>query len=96
MQSILDGRTSLSAVQQRVLTVLDDQAGAEVVAHVSGVAVSRGVLRIETEEPAVLYDLRLRWEERILRLAQRELADLGIRRVRFALARGQGDAPTGR
>ena len=96
VQSLLDGRTSLTAVQQRVLTVLDEQAGAEVVAHIASVGVSRGVLRIETEEPAVLYDLRLRWEERILRLVQRELPDLGVRRVRFALARAQGEAPTGR
>ncbi len=95
MQSLLESRTSLSAVQQQVLAVLDGGIGAKVVGHITTVAVSRGVLRVETEEPTVLYDLRLRWADRILQLVQRGLPSLGIRRVRFALARGQGRAPAG-
>jgi hypothetical protein len=70
--------------------MLEEQAGSGLLDHVSSVAVSRGVLRVETPEPAVLYDVRLRWEQHILKLVETHLPELGIHTVRFALARRQG------
>ena len=96
VESLLESRTRLSAVQVRLLEVLDDGAGGDLVSHITAVRLTRGVLRVETSEPAVLYDLRLRWQEKILRLVQRSLPDLKVDKVRFALARGQGKPPVGR
>ncbi len=90
VKAALEARTKLSVLQRRLLGMLEEQAGGELLDHVTLVEVNRGVLRVETAEPAVLYDLRLRWEQRILELVDTHLPEMGIHTVRFALAKRQG------
>jgi hypothetical protein len=96
VRAALEARTKLSTLQRRVLSMLDEEAGGELLDHVTSVEVNRGVLRVESSEPAVLYDLRLRWEQRILGLVDTHLPELGIHTVRFALAKRQGGSQPGR
>jgi hypothetical protein len=96
VKAALEARTKLSTLQRRLLAMLEEQAGGELLDHVTTVEVSRGTLRVETAESAVLYDLRLRWEQRILGLVDAHLPELGIHTVRFALAKGQSGSRPGR
>ena len=90
MRAALEARAKLSTLQRRLLSMLEEEVGGELLDHLSALEVKRGILRVETAEPAVLYDLRLRWEQRILGLVDAHLPELGIHAVRFALAKGQG------
>ncbi|MBN1510136.1 MAG: hypothetical protein JW955_25035 [Sedimentisphaerales bacterium] len=86
-KGVLEGRSRLSCVERRLLAVLDEEGGAELVDRVVGLGLKRGVLRIETGDGVTVYELRLRWEQRLLRAVQKELPEVGVHAVRFALAK---------
>jgi hypothetical protein len=90
VRAVLQERTKLSELQRKLLEVLDEEAGDELLAHVGILNVRKGVLVVETAEAAVLYSLRLRWEQRLLQVVQKRLPNLGIHAVRFALAKRRG------
>ena len=55
--------------------------------------VRAGVLRLEVDTPAMAYDLRLRWEQRLLGLLEDRLPGRGVFEVKFIARPG---AQTGR
>lgn len=96
VRAALEARTRLSTMQRRLLGMLEEQAGSELLEHVMALEVRQGILRFETAEPAILYDLRMRWEQRLLGLVDAYLPELGIHGVRFVLAKRQHDSRPGR
>jgi hypothetical protein len=95
VRRILEDQSRLSACQRRVLQILDDEGGLALLNHVTGTGLRRAVLRIEVSEPAVLYELRLRWEQRLLAALQEKAPELGVQAVRF-MAAGQEGKPRSR
>jgi hypothetical protein len=69
--------------RQRVAQVLEEVIGAPLMSQAGVADVRGGVLTLVAAEPAVTYQLRMRWEQAILGLAGREVPDLGIHTVRF-------------
>ena len=88
-KGVLEGRLRLSSVERRLLAVLHEEGGAELVDRIESLGLKRGVLRIETGDGVSVYDLRLRWEQRLLRAVHEGLPEAGVRAVRFALAKRQ-------
>ncbi len=87
---VLTDRAVLSELQGRLLDLLEQQAGPDLLEHVTSVGIKQGILKLETAEPAVLYDLRIRWQQRVLHLVNAYMPELGIREVRFTLAKRAG------
>ena len=75
------------AWKQRLLAVLEEHAGPGLLSSVQGLEARRGELRLEVSEPAVRYELGLRWEQRLLALLRSELPAAGITAVRFVPGR---------
>jgi hypothetical protein len=73
--------------KRRLAAFLEEHAGPELMSKVEGFEVRRGELRLETAEPAVRYELGLRWEQRLLALLRTQLPSAGITAVRFVPAR---------
>ena len=93
MRAIVASRTRLSALQQRLLVILGEEGGSQLLDQVGALRVNGGTLRIEVADPVALYDLRLRWQGRLLEAVQRRLPEAGVCAVRFVLARrGRGGA----
>jgi hypothetical protein len=78
------------AWKRRLVAVLEEHAGPELLSKVEGFEVRRGELRLETAEPAVRYELGLRWEQRLLAVLRTQLPSAGITAVRFVPARNSG------
>jgi hypothetical protein len=70
------------AWRRRLVAVLEQHAG-EVLNHASILGVRDGVLRLHVAEPAMMYKLRLAWEQRLLELLQAQLPGSGIHTIRF-------------
>jgi len=92
VRSLLESRARLSALQQDILQVLSEEGGAKLLDQVTTIRIKRGVLQIETGDAVALYDLRLRWEQRILRAVKEQLPGIGVQAIRFALAGNGGRA----
>lgn len=83
-QDILgSGQLAGPAWKSRLLEVLEEHAGPALLDHAEPLTVRNGILTLGVEEPAVLYHLRLQWEQRILQLVQSGLPEAGISAVRF-------------
>lgn len=79
------------AWRRRLLAVLDEYAGSELLNHASIVGVRDGVLRLHVAEPAMMYKLRLAWEQRLVEILRTQLPSAGIHGIRFTA----GPMPTG-
>lgn len=79
------------AWRRRLVAVLEGHAGGELLNHAMIVGVRSGVLRLHVAEPALMYKLRLAWEQRLLDLLRTQLPDSGIHTIRFT----SGPAPQG-
>lgn len=86
-----DEQAAGPAWRRRLVAVLDEHAGGELLDHASIVGVRAGVLRLHVAEPALMYKLRLAWEQRLLELLRTQLPDSGIHTIRFTA----GPAPAG-
>ncbi len=75
------------AWKQRLMEVLEEHAGPGLLSRVQGLEARRGELRLEVSEPAVRYELGLRWEQRLLALLRSRLPSAGITAVRFVPGR---------
>jgi hypothetical protein len=71
------------AWRRRLVAVLEEHAGDELLNHASIVGVRSGVLRLHVAEPALMYKLRVAWEQRLLTLLRTQLPDSGIHTIRF-------------
>ena len=71
------------AWRRQLVGVLEAHAGGELLKHATIVGVRGGVLRLHVAEPALMYSLRLKWEQRLIALLRSELPDAGIFSVRF-------------
>lgn len=90
---IMENRTRLSVLQQKLLAILGEEGGSELLDQVGTLRVSGGTMQIEVADPVALYDLRLRWQGRLLKAMQSRLPEAGVCAVRFRLARhGRGEA----
>lgn len=79
--------SSMPSWRRRVLKVLAEHAGPELLDLVSPVSLRDGVLTLAATEPAATYRLRLEWEQRLLRLLQTQVPAAGIVAVRFVAGR---------
>ena|SRR5687767_7692145 len=77
------GQLSGPAWKSRLLEALEEHAGVDLLDHAEPLSVRNGILTFGVLEPAVLYHLRLQWEQRILQLVQSGLPEAGISAVRF-------------
>ncbi|HOB74432.1 MAG TPA: DciA family protein [Phycisphaerae bacterium] len=75
------------AWKRRLIGVLEEHAGPELLSRVEGIEVRRGVLRLQVAEPAVRYELGLRWEQRLRAVLQAQLPEAGVIAVRFVTSR---------
>lgn len=89
-QKLLEKQAKVCAQDRRLLALLEQEAGSGLGEHVAGLRLTRGVLRIEVNEPALLYGLRLKWEQRLLAVLQEGAPELGIHTIRFVTARQEG------
>jgi len=72
-----------SAIQRRLVLILEEHVGGQLLDHASVVGVKQGVLTFYVSEPAVSCQLRLQWEQRLLQLLQVQLPGAGITEIRF-------------
>ncbi len=70
------------AWRRRLVGVLEEDGG-ELLKHASLIGVRSGVLRLHVADPALMYSLRLAWEQRLLQLLRTKLPEAGICEVRF-------------
>ncbi len=85
VREVVEGRSRLSVQERRLLALFDEEGGPEFTQQVATLSLRRGVLRIGTSDGVTLYDLRLRWEQRLLQAVQKRMPELGIHMVRFSL-----------
>ncbi|GAG05319.1 unnamed protein product, partial [marine sediment metagenome] len=74
-----------AAQHKELLAALTWRCGPGFAEQVTAVTIRRGmlVLQVRSAAPAQLYQLRIRWEQDILEVAQQHLPAAGIRDVRF-------------
>jgi len=72
-----------SAMQRRLVSILEEYAGEALLDHASVVGLLNGVLTLYASDAAVLYQLRLQWEQKLLALMQAQLPGAGIHEIRF-------------
>jgi hypothetical protein len=70
------------AWRRQLMVVLSEHA-APLLEQASIIGVRAGVLRLHVAEPALMYSLRITWEQRLLDVLQAELPSSGICTVRF-------------
>ena len=87
VRSEFEHRCSGPAWKQRLLAVLEEHAGPGLTSRVQGLEARRGELRLEVAEPAVRYELGLRWEQRLLAVLRSQLPSAGITAIRFVPSR---------
>lgn len=84
VQALLpSSRLGKCVCRQRLVSLLEQRAGPALLQHVSGLEIRRDVLLLRVAEPAMLYHLRLRWEQEIIQLLETELPEVGVHTVRF-------------
>jgi hypothetical protein len=71
----------------RLIEILDRHAGEDLLAHASPVDAKGGVLTLQVEEPALLYQLRVQWEQPLIEIFKAELPRAGIHTIRFICGR---------
>ncbi len=84
------------AWMSRVWAVLEQVGNTELTANCEPVSLRRGVLTLHVQAPAILYKLRLQWEQRLLQALQLSLPKAGITALRFTAATGMTGQPSGR
>ena len=84
---LLDARAARAGASERARAVLAEHAGPDLLREVTALRLHGCVLTLEVAEPALLYHLRLRWEQRLLDLMRRHLPDTGITAVCFRAGR---------
>ncbi len=84
---LLDSSRAGPGRHGRLLALLREHAGPALLDDAEPVSVSRGVLTFAVREPAILYHLRLQWEQRLLQLFQSRLPNAGISSIRFVVNR---------
>ena len=72
-----------SAMQRRIGVILQEYAGDDLMSHAAVGGVDRGILTLYVEDAAMLYHLRLMWEQKLLQLMQVQLPGAGIHEIRF-------------
>ena len=72
------------AWRQKMIGVLYDEVGLELLDHAEPVSISRGVLTFRVAEAAAAYHLRMQWEQRLLQLIAARLPQAGIHTIRFS------------
>ena len=87
--TVLSSVLSRSALSDRITAVLYEHGAAELLEQVCSFDIRGGRLVFQVAEPALLYHLRLRWEQRTLELIRQCLPGIGIGTVRFVSARPQ-------
>lgn len=80
---VVKEQACLPAWRRNLVAVLDEVAGAELLDHTTIVGVRNGVLKLHVVEPVLMYDLRLRWEQRLIEELQARLPESGIHAIRF-------------
>jgi len=80
---INSSRVSGSPWRRRLIAVLEAHGGPELLEQVRIIDVRNGELILQVVEPAVRYQLRLVFEQRLLDAIQSELPEAGIHTVRF-------------
>lgn len=70
------------AWKRQLLSVIAEHA-APLLQHATIAGVRNGVLRLHVAEPALMYSLRMTWEQRLLSKLRTELPDSGIHTLRF-------------
>ncbi|GMV96685.1 MAG: hypothetical protein AMXMBFR83_10470 [Phycisphaerae bacterium] len=83
------------AWRRRLVAVIEEHAGPELLAKVAGVELRRGVLKLEVSDATVRYELGLRWQQRLLAILQAHLPAAGISGVRFVVGRSAGAGRAG-
>lgn len=77
------GMSSGPAWRRKLVGLLEDRAGEELLKHAIIESLRGGVLKLHVTEPALMYSLRVMWEQRLLALFRTELPEAGIHTVRF-------------
>jgi len=80
---VVKEQVSLPAWRRNLVAVLDEVAGGALLDHTTIVGVRDGVLKLHVAEPALMYDLRLRWEQRLIEELHARLPESGIHAIRF-------------
>ncbi len=75
------------AWRQRLISVLYEEAGPELLDHAEPTSLRQGVLTFQVSEPALAYHFRLNWEQRLLRLLAARVPQAGVHTIRFAASR---------
>ncbi|HOA74732.1 MAG TPA: DciA family protein [Phycisphaerae bacterium] len=78
------------AWRRRLVAVLSEH-GQDLLEHASILGVRDGVLKLHVAEPALMYRLRVAWEQRLLALLRAQLPESGIHSIRFIA----GPTPSG-
>jgi hypothetical protein len=78
-------KLSGSPWHRRLMAILETHGGPELLEHAKIVDVRNGELVLQVTEPAVLYQLRLAFEQRLLDALAAELPEAGIHAVRFVV-----------
>ncbi len=81
------------AWRRRLISLIEERTGPAFTQCASIHSVRGGVLTVRAAEAALVYHLRLTWEQPILQLLQRELPEAGIHTVRFAAGPGVDNRP---
>jgi hypothetical protein len=76
------------AWRQKLIGILYDEIGPELMDHVEPYSLSRGILTFRVEQPAMAYHLRMQWEQTLLQMLNARLPQAGINSIRFSTARG--------
>jgi len=85
--AVLESAVARSGLRQRLVAVLAEHGGAALLEQVKVCGVRGGVLTLEVKEAALLYRLRLQWEQRVVELMRCYLPDGGVHVVRFTVGR---------
>lgn len=85
VRDIIESAVKQATQQQDLIELLREHCDCELTEQIMLVSSRHGtlVVQVATAEPAVLYHLRLRWEEPVVEVMRRHLPAAGIHTVRF-------------
>ena len=85
VRDIIELTVEQATQQQNLIELLRKHCDCELTKQIMLVSIRHGtlVVQVGTAEPAVLYHLRLRWEEPVVEVMRRHLPAAGIHMVRF-------------
>jgi len=87
MQAWIDSGRLSQGWRRRVMALLAEHAGTELLEAAEPVSLRGGVLTFEVSDPAAMYYLRIRWEQQLMDIFTRRLPAAGVHTVRFRLRR---------